>query len=198
MLLSHVMKVLERILDGRIRKSVEMEIGEEQQGFRKSRVMKDGMFALRQLVEKRFGGARWDGVGICGHEQGLRHCPDTDGEWDTEMDESARSRMQVGGRDVRWFVGPRMSEEFSVNISLRQGSSLSPLMFIMVMELISRKVNMRGILGRMLYSDDQAVTVESRWETQEVLGEWKEAFGKHGLKIIMEKTEVMWVWQQKK
>ena len=30
---SHVMKVLERILDWRIRKSVEMEIGEEQQGF---------------------------------------------------------------------------------------------------------------------------------------------------------------------
>ena len=30
-LLSHVMDVLERILDGRIRKSVEMEIGEEQQ-----------------------------------------------------------------------------------------------------------------------------------------------------------------------
>ena len=32
-LLSHVMKVLERILDGRMRKRVEMEIGEEQQGF---------------------------------------------------------------------------------------------------------------------------------------------------------------------
>ena len=36
-LLSHVMKVLERSLDGRIRKSVEMEIGEEQQGFIKGR-----------------------------------------------------------------------------------------------------------------------------------------------------------------
>ena len=47
------MKVLERILDGRIRKRVEMEIGEEQQGFRKGRGMTDGMFALRQLVEKR-------------------------------------------------------------------------------------------------------------------------------------------------
>ena len=32
-LLGHVMKVLERILDGRIRKRVEIEIGEEQQGF---------------------------------------------------------------------------------------------------------------------------------------------------------------------
>ena len=48
--LNHVKKVLERILDGRIRKSVEMEIGEEQQGFRKGRGTTDGMFTLRQLV----------------------------------------------------------------------------------------------------------------------------------------------------
>ena len=30
-----------------------MEIGEEQQGFRKGRGMMDGMFTLRQLVQKR-------------------------------------------------------------------------------------------------------------------------------------------------
>ena len=52
-LLRHVMKVLEMILDERIRESVEMEIGEEQQGVRKGRRTTDGMFMLRQLVEKR-------------------------------------------------------------------------------------------------------------------------------------------------
>ena len=33
---------------------------------------------------------------------------------------------------------------------------------------------------------------------QKVLGVGKEAFGKHGLKMSVEKTEVMWVWQQRK
>ena len=33
---------------------------------------------------------------------------------------------------------------------------------------------------------------------QEILGEWKEAFHKHGLKISLEKTEVIWVRQQRK
>ena len=46
-LLSHIMKLLEKILDVRIRKKVEQELGEEQQGFRKSRGSTDGMFALR-------------------------------------------------------------------------------------------------------------------------------------------------------
>ena len=85
-----------------------------------------------------------------------------------------------------------------MNIGLRQGSSLSPLVFIMVMELGSRKVNMRGSMGRMLYVDDLSAVVESRQEMQEVLGEWKEAFRKHELKMSMEKTEVMRVRQQRK
>ena len=40
----------------------------------------------------------------------------------------------------RVIIGAGMSEQFSVDIGLRQGSALSPLLFIVVMELISRKV----------------------------------------------------------
>ena len=89
-----------------------------------------------------------------------------------------------------------MSEEFSVNIGLRQGSSLGPLMFVMVMELVSKKVSLMCSIGRILHADDLAVVVESGREMQKVLGEWKEAFGKHGLKMSMEKTEVIWVGPQ--
>ena len=52
-LLGRVMKVPERIMEGRIRKSVEMENVEQQQRFRKDWEMTDGMFTLRQLVKKR-------------------------------------------------------------------------------------------------------------------------------------------------
>ena len=51
-LLIHIIKLRASFLDGRIRKGVEQELGEEQQGFRKGRGTTDGMFALRQLVEK--------------------------------------------------------------------------------------------------------------------------------------------------
>ena len=52
-LLGQVLKLLERILDKRIRVRVEAEIGEEQQGFRRGRGTSDGLFSLRQLVEKK-------------------------------------------------------------------------------------------------------------------------------------------------
>ena len=52
-LLSHVMKLLERILDSRLRVTVEPQIGEEQQGFRLGRGTADGMFTLRQIIEKK-------------------------------------------------------------------------------------------------------------------------------------------------
>ena len=102
------------------------------------------------------------------------------------------------GTKRRVLVGPWMSEEFSVNIGLRQGSPHNPLRFILVMEQVSRKGSLRSSMRRILYADDLAVVVESRREMQEVLGEWKEAFGKHGLKMSMENTEMMWVGQQRK
>ena len=76
------------------------------------------------------------------------------------------------GTKGRVFVGPQMSEKFSVNIGLRKGSSHSPFMFIMVMELVSRRVNVNGILGRMLYADGLAIVAESRREMQKV-GIWE-------------------------
>ena len=54
-LLSQVLKLLERVLDARIRRRVEVDFGEEQQGFRKARGTADGMYVLRQMVEKRLG-----------------------------------------------------------------------------------------------------------------------------------------------
>ena len=55
-MLSPVLKVLERILDGRLRRIVECEIREGQQGFRRGRGTADNMSTLRQLVEKRLEG----------------------------------------------------------------------------------------------------------------------------------------------
>ncbi len=79
---------------------------------------------------------------------------------------------QTNGRVI---IGAGMSQQFSVNIGLRQGSALSPLLFIVVMELISRKVSMKYISRKLLYADDLAIVAEDK-ELNESLEEWKETW----------------------
>ena len=94
-------------------------------------------------------------------------------------------------------VGSGMSNEFQVNIGLRQGSALSPLLFILVMELISRKISTTYALRKIMYADDLVIVAEHREESQSALEEWNEMFKKHGLNMNIDKTEVMWVGKQR-
>ena len=129
-LLSHIMKLLERILDVRIRKKVEQELGEEQQGFRKGRGTTDGMFALRQMVEEKLEMQGRMAVGFVGLKKAYDTVPREMvvatlrwmgvPEAEARMVEAMYERTQG-----RVLVGSGLSEEFPVYIGLRQGSALS-------------------------------------------------------------------------
>ena len=67
----------------------------------------------------------------------------------------------------------------------------------MVLALISRKISTKDVLRKMMYADDLAIIAESKQDLQEVLEEWKGVFKKHGLRMSLEKTEVMWVGHQR-
>ena len=58
------------------------------------------------------------------------------------------------------------SEHFGVVVGLRQGSALSPLLFIMVMNLISGKVSEQEELKKILYADDLAVVADNKEDFQ--------------------------------
>ena len=63
-LLSQVLKLLERVLDAMIRRRVEGDFGEEQQGFRKGRGTAGGMYLLRQNGIEDTGGTGQYGSGV--------------------------------------------------------------------------------------------------------------------------------------
>ena len=91
-------------------------------------------------------------------------------------------------------VGSGMSNEFQVNIGLRQGSALSPLLFILVMELITAGISAQhNALRKIMYADDLVIVADHREELQGALEEWNDMLKKHGLKMNIDKTEVMWV-----
>ena len=201
-LLSHIMKLLERILDKMLREKVEHKLREEQLGFRKGRGTTDGMFALRQLVEKRLEMQGHMAFAFVDLEKAFDTVPRKMamatlrwmGAPESEVKMCEAMYENTTGRVV---VGSGMPNEFQVNIGLRQGSALNPLFFILVMELISRKISTTDALKKIMYADDLVVVAEHREELHGALEEWNEMFKKHGLKMNLDKTEVMWVGQHR-
>ena len=70
---------------------------------------------------------------------------------------------------TRVVVGEGASELFEVNIGLRQGSVLSPLLFIPVLDLISRNTVMNDAIRKLLYADNLALVANGKQELQETL-----------------------------
>ena len=97
---------------------------------------------------------------------------------------------------ARVVVGEGAAEEFEVKIGLRQDSVLSPLLFIPVLDLISRKTVTKDAMKKLLYADDVALVANSTQELHETLDEWNGLFTRHGLKINLEKTEVLHIGHQ--
>ena len=98
---------------------------------------------------------------------------------------------------ARVEVGSGMSNEFQVNIGLRQGSALSSLLFIIVLELISRMKSTTDALRTIMYADYLVIVAEHREELQGALEEWNGILKKHGLTMNLDKTEVTWVGKQR-
>ena len=74
---------------------------------------------------------------------------------------------------------------------------LSPLLFIAVLDLISRKTVVKDAMKKLLYADDLALVANGNQELQETLEEWNGLFTSHGLTINVEKTEVLHIGHQR-
>ena len=94
---------------------------------------------------------------------------------------NARSRVRVG---------EGYSEESEVKVGVHQGSVLSPLLFIIVLEALSREFR-SGVPWEDLYADDLVITAESLEECVGRLLTWKEAMEKKGLRVNAGKTKIM-------
>ena len=100
---------------------------------------------------------------------------------------SAVVSMYTGAKTVvRTVYGN--SKDFEVKLGVQQGSELSPLLFVIVMEAISREF--KGALPwELLYADDLAVIAET--ELIKRLNEWKDNVESKGMRVSMHKTKVM-------
>ena len=89
-------------------------------------------------------------------------------------------------------VGEGFSKEFEVKVGVHQGSALSPLLFIIVLEALSREFR-AGVPWEDLYADDLVIIAASRGMCQEAL-DMKGSHGEEGVegKCRKDKGHDLW------
>ena len=75
-------------------------------------------------------------------------------------------------------------------MGVHQGSALSPLLFVEVMQEATRAARSEG-LWDLLYTNDLVIIAESEEEAVRKLGVWKGEMETRGLKVKIDKTKVM-------
>ena len=107
------------------------------------------------------------------------------------IDEWLVRLVQSMYKDVRSRirVGDGYSEEFGVGVGVHQGSVLSPLLFIIVLEALSREFR-TGCPWELLYADDLMISVV-HGGTAGKGADMEDRDGKKGLRVNMGKTKIM-------
>ena len=187
------MKLSEHVLEASIRDMV--DIDGMQFGFVSGRGTTDAIFIARQIQEKYIARKKPLYLAFVDLEKAFDRIPRdviwwamrTLGveEWAVtavqSMYANARSRVQVNGE---------YSEEFPVKVGVHQGSVLSPLLFILVLEALSRDFR-TGAPWELLYADDLLIIADSLEKCIARLKAWKDAMEKKGCRVNMSKTKFM-------
>ena len=191
-LTEQVMKVLERIVDGFIRQLV--SIDDSQFGFLPGRGTTDAIFVVRLLQEKYLDANKRLYMAFIDLEKAFDRVPRKVIWWALRkfgVEEWTVRLVQVIYTNWRSHVrvGEGYSEEFEVKVGVHQGSVLSPLLFIIVLEALSREFR-SGVPWEDLYADD-LIIAESLEECVRRLLTWKEAMEKKGLRVNAGKMKIM-------
>ena len=91
-------------------------------------------------------------------------------------------------------------EWFTTQSGVRQGSIISPILFVMCMDSVIKEVHQNNPENDFVlaYADDIAQTATSIEKLQERMTRWNESFNRYNLKLNLKKTEVLVVSRTEK
>ena len=189
-LLDHVMKGIERVIEKIIRERI--SIDDMQFGFMPGHGTTDAIFILKEKhlaknkklyfafvdLEKAFDCVPRKVIWWAMRKLGIE-------EWIVRfvqaMYNNTRSRVRVNNT---------YSDEFGVKVGVHQGSVLSPLLFVIVLKVLSREFR-TGTPWELLYADDLVISAETEEGIKMKLNKWKTVMETKGLRVNMGKTKIM-------
>ena len=198
-LLSHAGKMYAKILEQRTRAKTEHLLSDAQFGFRKGRGCTDAIFALRQLCERAMEYNQDLHLVFVDQEKAFDRV-NRDKLWKVleqydvkgQLLDNIRAIYANSRSAVRTASGT--SDWFPVTSGVRQGCNLSPLLFVIYMDQITKEANPDPeALNELLFADDQAMMNNDKAQLQEHTDQLNASCEKYDMKISISKTEVMTV-----
>lgn len=213
---SVVFKLYTRILERRLRTEIEGKLEDEQTAFRAKRQTVDNISILRNIIEKN----NDQGNNIYITFIDLKAAFDS---IDRKEMWSAMEELGVSGKLLQATrstyktvvgkvqMGGSRSGKFMMNKGIKQGDSLSPLLFVIVMDKlvknIKRRTNhLKTIVGYthltpvkiegLLYADDVVLIADNLRKMQRLIDVWTEEMEKMKLEININKCKTMKIGHQ--
>ena len=192
-LLEHAMKIVERVLENRIRGLV--TIDDMQFGFMPGKGTTYALCILRRMQEEFRGREKKLYKCFVDLEKAFDRVPRKVMEWAIRkkrlaevLVQAVMSLYECSRTKVR--VGSRTSEKFGVRVGVHQGSVLSPLIFAIVADVVTEHAR-EGLLNEILYADDLVLMSENTDDLRERFQKRRSALEGKGLKVNAGKTKMM-------
>ena len=222
-LVSHASKILLNIIQNRMKNTTEREIGEEQFGFCTGKGTEDAILNVRMILEKCYAHQRPLCVAFVDFAKAF----------DTVSHNELWEALRIMGIDPHaiWLlqglykessgavrVGGTTSRPFHIGRGVRQGCPISPLLFNIVTEIITRRLEERlsptgrnldndctdgyptqpygiwiggHLIWNIKYADDFVVFAESAQKLSHILTELQRCSMEFGLHLNKGKTKVL-------
>ncbi|KAL5131500.1 LINE-1 retrotransposable element ORF2 protein [Glycine soja] len=192
-LMSHTMKLWERVIERRLRK--ETQVTENQFGFMPGRSTMEAIYLLRRVMEQYRMAQQDLHLIFIDLEKAYDRVP-REILWKALEKKGVRVAYIRAIQDMYDRVSTSVRtqggepDDFPITIGLHQGSTLSPYLFTLILDVLTEQI--QEIAPRcMLFADDIVLLGESREELNERLETWRRALETHGFRLSRSKSEYM-------
>ena len=202
-LMSHVLKIMLKIVLLRSRRKIEEEIDEAQSGFMTGKGTREGIFNLRTIIERYLDNDKVLYMCFIDYEKAFDRV-------NHEKLIQCLQQVDINGKDLKlirnlyWnqkaFIRTDygLSPEIQIKRGVRQGCVLSPCLFNLYTENIFRETKCdKGIkiggktINNLRYADDTVLLAETKEDLQLIINEVNKVGKEYGMKMNANKTKTM-------